>query len=91
MTRATTDDRDTAHAAYPPSADFAADANADATWYDQARADRLDFWGEQADRLHWYRSFDQVLDWSAAPVARWFVGGTLNVAYNCVDRHVLDG
>ncbi|MGO4618376.1 acetate--CoA ligase, partial [Nocardia sp. 2TAF39] len=49
------------------------------------------FWGEQADRLHWYRSFDQVLDWSAAPVARWFVGGTLNVAYNCVDRHVLDG
>ncbi|WP_051186521.1 acetate--CoA ligase, partial [Nocardia tenerifensis] len=65
--------------------------NADAGLYELAAADRLEFWAEQARRLYWEQPWSQVLDWSAAPVARWFVGGTLNVAYNCVDRHVLDG
>ncbi|MFD3706681.1 acetate--CoA ligase [Nocardia sp. NPDC058658] len=76
---------------YPPSAAFAADANADATLYDRAETDRDGFWAEQADRLHWHKPFTEVLDWSNAPVARWFGDGELNVAYNCVDRHVLDG
>jgi len=49
------------------------------------------FWAEQANRLHWHQPFTQVLDWDDAPVAKWFVDGKLNVAYNCVDRHVLDG
>ncbi|MGY1932114.1 acetyl-coenzyme A synthetase N-terminal domain-containing protein, partial [Nocardia gipuzkoensis] len=89
MTSATTDDRDTT--AYPPDAEFAAQANAGAALYDRAAADRLEFWAEQARRLHWEQPWTQVLDWSDAPVAKWFVGGELNVAYNCVDRHVLDG
>ena len=49
------------------------------------------FWAKQANRLSWDTPFDEVLDWSEAPVAKWFVGGKLNVAYNCVDRHVEAG
>ncbi|MFK4190090.1 acetyl-coenzyme A synthetase N-terminal domain-containing protein, partial [Streptomyces sparsogenes] len=52
---------------------------------------RLEFWEEQAQRLHWDTRWNQVLDWSGAPFARWFTGGKLNVAYNCVDRHVEAG
>ncbi|WP_019931696.1 acetate--CoA ligase [Nocardia sp. BMG111209] len=87
MTETTADPRDS----YPPTAEFAAAANADAALYDRATADREAFWGEQAARLHWHEPFSQVLDWDDAPVARWFTDGKLNVAYNCVDRHVLDG
>mgnify|MGYP000911227860 CR=1 FL=1 len=76
---------------FPPSAEFAAQANAKAEMYDQAAADRLGFWDEQARRLHWETPWEQTLDWSEAPFAKWFVGGTLNVAYNCVDRHVTAG
>ncbi|MFF9818118.1 acetate--CoA ligase [Streptomyces sp. NPDC014006] len=54
-------------------------------------AERLAFWAEQAGRLHWDTEWNQVLDWSDAPYARWFTGGRLNVAYNCVDRHVEAG
>ncbi|CAN7647318.1 acetate--CoA ligase [Mycolicibacterium frederiksbergense] len=77
--------------AYPPPADFAANANATSDLYDAAEADRLGFWAEQANRLAWQTPFDEVLDWSNAPFAKWFVGGKLNVAYNCVDRHVEAG
>ncbi|OZE43198.1 AMP-binding protein, partial [Rhodococcus sp. 05-2254-4] len=76
---------------YPPSAEFAAQANAGADLYAAAENDRLGFWAEQARRLHWHTPFTEVLDWSDAPVAKWFADGELNVAYNCVDRHVLDG
>ncbi len=76
---------------FPPSAEFAAAANASSALYDEAAADRLAFWGEQAATLAWSQPPEQVLDWSDAPFARWFTGGTLNVAYNCVDRHVEDG
>src|SRR3982074_143281 len=75
---------------FSPSDEFAAQANATAEWYDRADADREGFWAEQADRLHWHQKWDQVLQWDA-PFAKWFVGGQLNVAYNCVDRHVDDG
>ncbi|WP_194819559.1 acetate--CoA ligase [Nocardia sp. XZ_19_385] len=77
--------------AFEPDAEFAAAANAGVALYDSATADRLEFWAEQARRLHWEQPWSQVLDWSDAPVAKWFVDGKLNVAYNCVDRHVLDG
>jgi acetyl-CoA synthetase len=80
-----------AQSAYPPPADFAAKANATADLYDQAEKDRLAFWGTQAQRLAWETPFTEVLDWSGAPFAKWFVGGKLNVAYNCVDRHVEAG
>jgi acetyl-CoA synthetase len=76
---------------FPPREEFAARANATAALYEDADADREAFWARQAHRLHWHTDFDQVLDWSNPPFARWFVGGTLNVAYNCVDRHVEDG
>ncbi|MDO3650722.1 acetate--CoA ligase [Nocardia mangyaensis] len=76
---------------YPPSTEFAAAANAGAALYDRGETDRDGFWAEQANRLHWHKPFSEVLDWSAAPVARWFGDGELNVAYNCVDRHVIDG
>jgi len=76
---------------FPPSAEFAQQANATAELYDQAARDREAFWAEQADKLHWHTKWDQVLDWSNAPFAKWFVGGKLNVAYNCVDRHVEAG
>ena len=76
---------------YPPAPEFAANANATEALYEQAEADRLAFWAEQANRLAWDTPFTEVLDWSDAPFAKWFVGGKLNVAYNCVDRHVEAG
>ena len=76
---------------YPPADDFAAQANATAELSSEAEKDRLAFWAKQANRLSWDTPFDDVLDWSEAPVAKWFVGGKLNVTYNCVDRHVEAG
>jgi acetyl-CoA synthetase len=77
---------------FPPSPQFAAEAVATADLYDQAATDRLGFWARQARELvSWETDFDTTLDWSQAPVARWFVGGRLNVAYNCLDRHVEAG
>jgi acetyl-CoA synthetase len=58
---------------------------------ESAADDRLAFWARQAGRLHWDTGWSEVLDWSDAPFARWFGGGRLNVAYNCVDRHVESG
>ncbi|WP_410647719.1 acetate--CoA ligase [Amycolatopsis sp. cmx-4-54] len=76
---------------FPPSETFSAQANATADFYAEADADREAFWAKQAERLHWETKWSQVLDWTNAPVAKWFVGGKLNVAYNCVDRHVDSG
>jgi acetyl-CoA synthetase len=75
-----------------PSPEFAAKAIGTADLYDQAAADLEGFWAAQArDRLTWSKDFDQTLDWSGAPFAQWYVGGQLNAAYNCVDRHVEAG
>jgi acetyl-CoA synthetase len=74
----------------PPEA-FAAHANVTADAYAEADADRLAFWGKQAERITWAEPFTEVLDWSDAPFAKWYVGGKLNAAYNCVDRHVEAG
>ncbi|WP_375491685.1 acetate--CoA ligase [uncultured Jatrophihabitans sp.] len=76
---------------FEPSEDFAKQANVTAQAYEDADADRLGFWAKAADRLSWSQKWDEVLDWSDAPFAKWFVGGKLNVAYNCVDRHVEAG
>ncbi|HSE54842.1 MAG TPA: acetate--CoA ligase [Nocardioidaceae bacterium] len=76
---------------FEPPADLAADANLKADAYERAAADRLGFWEEQADRLDWAERWDTVLDWDNPPFAKWFVGGKLNAAYNCVDRHVEAG
>jgi propionyl-CoA synthetase len=50
--------------------------------------DRESFWTEEARRIHWQRRFDQVLDYSRPPFARWFVGGLTNLCYNALDRHL---
>jgi len=77
---------------FAPSASFASNALVnDQAMYDAAAADRLGFWEDQARHLDWYKPWDQVLDWSNAPFAQWFVGGQLNVSHNCLDRHVEAG
>jgi acetyl-CoA synthetase len=77
---------------FPPSAEFVKDAVAHADLYDQAKADRLEFWATQArENVHWHEPFTTTLDFSEAPFAKWFADGKLNVAYNCLDRHVLAG
>ena len=60
------------------------------TMYDQSIADPESFWATIAEELHWFKKWDQVLEWNA-PDAKWFVGGTTNVCYNCVDRQVESG
>ena len=82
---------DAGQTCFPPPAEFAATALAGADLYDQAAADPVAFWAEQARALSWTEPFTQTLDWSEAPRARWFADGTLNAAYNAVDRHVEDG
>ncbi len=81
--------RETRH--FDPPKELAAHANVTAAAYDEAKADRLGFWAKQAERLSWAEPFTQVLDWSDPPHAKWYVGGKLNAAYNCVDRHVEAG
>ena len=78
---------------FPPPAEFAARAQiADRAVYEQAAADPAAWWAEQArERLHWETPFSSVLDESNAPFYTWFADGTINVSYNCLDRHVLAG
>ena len=76
---------------FDPPAELAANANLTAVAYERAAADRLGFWAEQAERLDWGKRWEEVLDWSNPPFAKWFVGGTLNASVNCLDRHVAAG
>ena len=76
---------------FAPPASFTAQAVAQPGIYAEAKKDRLAFWAKQANKLHWHKPFTHVLDWTDAPFARWFHDGELNVAYNCLDRHVLQG
>ena len=77
---------------FPPPADFAAKANmSDPDIYAKAAADPEAFWAGLAEELDWFQEWDTVLDWSGAPFAKWFIGGKLNVSYNCIDRHVKNG
>jgi acetyl-CoA synthetase len=59
--------------------------------YDEAERDWQGWWARQAEELHWFKKWDQVLDDSNPPFYKWFVGGELNVSYNCLDRHVEAG
>src|SRR3954463_4412291 len=74
-----------------PPPELAAQANVGPEVYEEASRDRLGFWAKQAERLTWEQPGDEVLDWTNPPFAKWFVGGKLNVAYNCIDRHVEAG
>ena len=77
---------------FPPPPDFVAEALvADRSLYEEAEADLEGFWARQArELLTWRSDFDTVLEWDL-PFAKWFVGGTLNVSENCLDRHVAAG
>ena len=73
---------------YPPSPEFAAQANAQPGIYDE---DFESFWEREGrERVTWFEPFTQLLEWDR-PYAKWYLGGRLNIAYNCVDRHVENG
>ncbi|MDX6479449.1 MAG: acetyl-CoA synthetase, partial [Gaiellaceae bacterium] len=73
---------------YPPDPAFAAQANAQPDIYER---DWQEFWEQEGrERVSWYEPFTQLYEWEL-PYAKWFLGGKLNVAYNCVDRHVEAG
>ncbi|AXC10479.1 Acetyl-coenzyme A synthetase [Acidisarcina polymorpha] len=78
---------------FPPPAEFAAKAHIQSleqyeAMYRQSVDDPETFWGDVARELHWFEPWTKVLDWNL-PWAKWFVGGRMNLCYNCVDRHAL--
>jgi len=73
---------------FEPPAGLADDANVKEEAYERGDSDPEAFWADAAERLDWGQTWDRVLDWDNPPFAKWFVGGTLNAAVNCVDRHV---
>ncbi|MDA2962476.1 MAG: acetate--CoA ligase [Actinomycetota bacterium] len=75
---------------FPPTAEFAATANAQPEIYARADKDRLAFWENQACDLEWERKWDSVLQWNV-PYVQWFSGGKLNASVNALDRHVAQG
>ena len=77
---------------FPPPESFKKGALVVGTdMYDDANRDQPGFWARQAaDLLDWYEEWDTILEWDL-PFAKWFVGGKLNVAHNCIDRHVAQG
>jgi len=80
---------------FPPPAEFSSEAlvrnlaEYEKLWQ-RADADPERFWAEQAEALHWFKSWEKVLVWKE-PHAQWFVGGKLNACYNCLDRHLAAG
>jgi acetyl-CoA synthetase len=76
------------HRRFPPPAEFARAAHvSEPGIYVEAEADPEAYWARWAEDLHWFRRWDRVLEWQP-PQAKWFVGGKLNAAYNCLDRHL---
>ena len=80
---------------FPPTPEFSAAAHVKSLQEYEAlykkAADNPDaFWGEQAKSLTWDTPFETTLEWEP-PFSKWFLGGKLNIAYNCVDRHVENG
>ena len=76
---------------FAPDAGFSARANAKSELYLEAETDFVAFWERLArERISWFKPFDKTLEWEL-PFARWFIGGQLNISYNCVDRHVENG
>jgi acetyl-CoA synthetase len=74
----------------PPEAFRARALIQDRSVYERAEADPEGFWADQAERLQWFKRWDRVMEWTP-PWVKWFVGGTLNASYNCLDRHVEAG
>ncbi len=77
---------------FPPRADFAANAEIKSfeeyeKLYEEAATDVPAFWAKQAEALDWFQKWDTVLEWNE-PFAKWFIGGRINISYNCLDRHL---
>ncbi|MDQ3800864.1 MAG: acetate--CoA ligase [Acidobacteriota bacterium] len=77
---------------FPPPVEFAVNAHIKSfaeyeQIYNQAAADPEAFWASVAENLHWFKKWDKILEWDE-PHAKWFVGGKINAAYNCLDRHL---
>ncbi|MGH3064522.1 MAG: acetyl-coenzyme A synthetase N-terminal domain-containing protein, partial [Gaiellaceae bacterium] len=72
---------------YPPDHEFAAQANAQTELYD---LDFEELWARESQRLTWFEPWTTLLEWKP-PYAKWYLGGKLNVCFNCVDRHVEAG
>ncbi len=77
---------------FPPSAEFSANAHIKSfdeyeKLYAEAAENPVAFWETQAESLDWFRKWDSGLEWNE-PHAKWFVGGKLNISYNCLDRHL---
>lgn len=71
-----------------PSEEFAKQANVnDPRIYQDASEDWLKYWESEAEKLEWFEKWDKALEWDM-PFAKWFVGGKINVSYNCIDRHL---
>jgi acetyl-CoA synthetase len=74
--------------AYPPEPDFTKQANVSSdSIYAEAEGDLEGFWAKQAESLDWFVKWNRVLEWNP-PHAKWFLGGKLNISYNCLDRHI---
>jgi acetyl-CoA synthetase len=83
------------HRVFPPPEEFARQAHVKSLaeyqkMYQRSVRDPEGFWADAAQELHWFRPWTKVLDWNL-PWAKWFVGGKINLCYNCVDRHVVSG
>jgi len=76
---------------FQPSEEFAANSVAKPEIYDRAKADRLEFWAQQARQLHWHKPFTETLDFSNAPFAEWLAGRGGGVPQHWLDRHVEAG
>jgi acetyl-CoA synthetase len=73
---------------FAPSDEFRQNALlSDSSIYEEAARDPEAYWAKEAERLHWFRKWNDVLEWKP-PRAKWFLGGKLNVSYNCIDRHI---
>ena len=73
---------------FPPSEEFRREALlSDPSIYEAAARNPEGYWAKQAESLHWFQKWNTVLDWDP-PRAKWFVGGKINISYNCVDRHI---
>ena len=79
---------------FPPSDNFSSKSRSSSfskylEMSEMAKSDPIKFWGDAArEELHWFKSFNKVLDWSNPPFAKWFDGGKTNISFNCLDRHL---
>ena len=77
---------------FPPPPEFAEKAHIKSfveyeEIYNRAAENPEKFWAETAENLHWFKKWETILEWNE-PFAKWFVGGKINAAYNCLDRHL---